>query len=37
MTPEERKRAELMGNVESLAREHPEDVAQLLRTWMMQE
>jgi flagellar M-ring protein FliF len=37
MTPEERKRAELMGNVESLAREHPEDVAQLIRTWLMQE
>jgi flagellar M-ring protein FliF len=37
MTDEERRRAELMGNVESLAREHPEDVAQLIRTWLMQE
>jgi flagellar M-ring protein FliF len=37
MTDEERKRAELYGNVESLARERPEDVAQLLRTLMMQE
>jgi flagellar M-ring protein FliF len=37
MTDEERKRAELYSNVESLARERPEDVAQLLRTLMMQE
>jgi flagellar M-ring protein FliF len=37
MSPEERKRAELMGNVESMARERPEDVAQLIRTWLMQE
>jgi flagellar M-ring protein FliF len=37
MTDEERKHAELMGNVESLVHEHPENVAQLIRTWLMQE
>ncbi|MDR3312691.1 MAG: flagellar M-ring protein FliF [Spirochaetaceae bacterium] len=37
MSEDDRRRAELVGNVESMAREHPENVAQLIRTWMMEE
>jgi flagellar M-ring protein FliF len=28
---------ELMENVATMAREHPEDVAQLIRTWILEE
>ena len=34
---EERTRMELMENVISLAKEHPEDAAQLIRTWILEE
>jgi flagellar M-ring protein FliF len=34
---EERTRMELMENVATMAREHPEDVAQLIRTWILEE
>ena len=37
MSEEEMKRRELTENVINLAREHPEDVALLLRTWLMEE
>ena len=37
MSVEEMKRRELLENVVSTAREHPEDVALLLRTWLMEE
>ena len=37
MSVEEMKRRELTENVINLAREHPEDVALLLRTWLMEE
>jgi flagellar M-ring protein FliF len=37
MSVEERKRMELQDNAISLAREHPEDVAQLIRTWLLEE
>ena len=37
MSVEERKRAELQENAISMAKEHPEDVAMLIRTWMMEE
>jgi flagellar M-ring protein FliF len=37
MSVEERKRMELQENVISLAKEHPEDVAQLIRTWLMED
>ena len=37
MSVEEMKRRELSENVINLAREHPEDVALLLRTWLMEE
>jgi flagellar M-ring protein FliF len=34
---EERTRMELLENVTNMAREHPEDVAQLIRTWLLEE
>ncbi|MFC1237977.1 flagellar basal-body MS-ring/collar protein FliF [Treponema vincentii] len=37
MSVEEMKRRELLENVINNAREHPEDVALLLRTWLMEE
>ncbi len=37
MTVEERKRLELQENAINIAREHPEDVALLIRTWLMEE
>ncbi len=37
MSVEERERAELQENAIALAKEHPEDVAMLLRTWLMEE
>ncbi|WP_039913923.1 flagellar basal-body MS-ring/collar protein FliF [Treponema phagedenis] len=37
MSVEERKRLELQENVINMAREHPEDVALLIRTWLMEE
>jgi len=35
MSVEERKRAELQENAIAMAKEHPEDVASLIRTWLM--
>lgn len=37
MSVEERERAELQENAISIAREHPEDVAMLIRSWLMEE
>jgi flagellar M-ring protein FliF len=37
MSVEERARLELQENAMNMAREHPEDVAQLIRTWLMEE
>jgi flagellar M-ring protein FliF len=37
MSVEERARLEMHENAVNLAREHPEDVAQLIRTWLMEE
>ena len=37
MSVEERRRAELQDNAISMAKEHPEDVAMLIRTWLMEE
>ncbi|MFP4373620.1 MAG: flagellar basal-body MS-ring/collar protein FliF [Spirochaetaceae bacterium] len=37
MSVEERARMELQENAINMAREHPEDVAQLIRTWLMEE
>ncbi len=37
MTVEERRRLELQENAINIAREHPEDVALLIRTWLMEE
>ena len=37
MSVEERKRTELAENAVALSKEHPEDVAMLLRTWIMEE
>jgi flagellar M-ring protein FliF len=37
MSVEERKRMELQENAINMAKEHPEDVAQLIRTWLMEE
>jgi flagellar M-ring protein FliF len=34
---EERTRLELQENVANMAKEHPEDVAQLIRTWLLEE
>lgn len=37
MSVEERRRAELQENAITMAKEHPEDVAMLIRTWLMEE
>jgi flagellar M-ring protein FliF len=37
MSVEERKRMELQGNAINMAKEHPGDVAQLIRTWLLEE
>ena len=37
MSVEERKRLELQENAIAMAKEHPEDVALLIRTWLMEE
>jgi flagellar M-ring protein FliF len=37
MSVEERARLEMQENAINMAREHPEDVAQLVRTWLMEE
>ena len=37
MSVEERKRAERQENAIAMAKEHPEDVAMLIRTWLMEE
>ncbi|AEE16400.1 flagellar basal-body MS-ring/collar protein FliF [Treponema brennaborense] len=37
MSVEERHRAELQENAITMAKEHPEDVAMLIRTWLMEE
>lgn len=37
MSVEERKRAELLDTAIALSKEHPEDVAMLIRTWLMEE
>ena len=37
MSVEERRRAELQENAISMAKDHPEDVAMLIRTWLMEE
>ncbi len=37
MTVEERRHLELQENAINMAREHPEDVALLIRTWLMEE
>lgn len=37
MSVEERKRAELQENAIAMAKDHPEDVAMLIRTWLMEE
>lgn len=37
MSVEERHRAELLENAISMAKDHPEDVAMLIRTWLMEE
>lgn len=37
MSVEERKRAELQENAVAMAKEHPEDVAMLIRTWLMED
>jgi flagellar M-ring protein FliF len=37
LSVEERARMEVQENAINMAREHPEDVAQLIRTWLMEE
>ncbi len=37
MSVEERKRMELQEHAITMAKEHPEDVAQLIRTWLLEE
>ncbi|MFP3088776.1 flagellar M-ring protein FliF [Treponema sp. TIM-1] len=37
MSVEERKRMELQENAVNMAKEHPEDAAQLIRTWLLEE
>jgi flagellar M-ring protein FliF len=37
MSVEDRTRLEMQENAVNMAREHPEDVAQLIRTWLMEE
>ena len=36
-SPEERARLEMQENVMNIAREHPEEVAKLIRTWLAEE
>jgi flagellar M-ring protein FliF len=37
LSVEERARLEMQENAINMAREHPEDVAQLIRTWLLEE
>ena len=37
MSVEETRRMELQENAVAMAKEHPEDVAMLIRTWLMEE
>lgn len=37
LSVEERSRLEMMENITSMAKGHPEDVAQLIRTWLLEE
>ena len=37
MSVEERRRMELQENAVNMAKEHPENVALLIRTWLMEE
>ncbi|MDR1324708.1 MAG: flagellar M-ring protein FliF [Treponema sp.] len=37
MSAEERTRMELQGSIATLSKDHPEDVAQLIRTWLLEE
>lgn len=37
LSPEERARLEMQENVMNIAREHPEEVAKLIRTWLAEE
>ncbi len=37
LSPEERARLEMQENVMNIAREHPEEVAKLIRTWLVEE
>lgn len=37
LSVEERSRLEMMENITNLAKGHPEDVAQLIRTWLLEE
>jgi flagellar M-ring protein FliF len=37
MSVEEKRRLELQENAINMAKEHPGDVAQLIRTWLMEE
>jgi flagellar M-ring protein FliF len=37
LSVEERARMEMQENAINMAREHPEDVAQLIRTWLLEE
>jgi flagellar M-ring protein FliF len=37
MSLEDKARLEMQENAVNLAREHPEDVAQLIRTWLQDE
>jgi flagellar M-ring protein FliF len=37
MSVEERKRLEMQESAINMAKDHPEDVAQLIRTWLMEE
>jgi flagellar M-ring protein FliF len=37
LSVEDRARLEMQENASNMAREHPEDVAQLIRTWLVEE
>jgi flagellar M-ring protein FliF len=37
LSVEERARLEMQENAINMAREHPEDVAQIIRTWLLEE
>ena len=37
LSVEDRARLEMQENAVNMAREHPEDVAQLIRTWLVEE